>query len=609
MSEVFVYEEQLKKKQKTGIARLMEIAGTKSAYLILAGLLSIIAVFAQITPYVTVYLLVKELVANISNIQAIDTAYVWQLGWITIAGIGIFGVLTYASGMLSHVAAFNILYEIRVGLAGKLTRMPMGYFTSKTNGSIKKILHEDVERIELFVAHHVTDIVQAVVLPLISLVFLFFIDWRLAIGVLIPLPLAMAAQSSMYGSAGIKLYTQWQEKLAAMNGTIVEYVRGMPVVKIFNQTVNAFKRFSDDVYAYRDLTLHWVKISATSFTALTVLISSCAVFVLPIVIYLLHSVPSADYGTMVSTVFLFLFVGMGISLPLNKLMYMASSLIQIRTGLEGIDGILNSKEISEPEEIKEPDDSSVKFNNVSFAYGTQTVINNVSFSAAPGTVTALVGPSGGGKTTIANLIGRFWDVETGEVYIGGINIKDMPVENLNNMVSTVFQDVFLFFDTIEENIRMGNTKASFEEVVSAAKASQIHDFIETLPAGYKTLIGEGGTYLSGGEQQRIALARIILKDSPIIVLDEATAYADPENEARIQDALSVVLKDKTVIVIAHRLYTITDADQILVVNEGRIEEVGTHRELLEKKGLYSSLWNIHTKARDWNIDTDKEDVL
>ena len=609
MSEVFVYEEQLKKKQKTGIARLMEIAGTKSAYLILAGLLSIIAVFAQITPYVTVYLLVKELVANISNIQAIDTAYVWQLGWITIAGIGIFGVLTYASGMLSHVAAFNILYEIRVGLAGKLTRMPMGYFTSKTNGSIKKILHEDVERIELFVAHHVTDIVQAVVLPLISLVFLFFIDWRLAIGVLIPLPLAMAAQSSMYGSAGIKLYTQWQEKLAAMNGTIVEYVRGMPVVKIFNQTVNAFKRFSDDVYAYRDLTLHWVKISATSFTALTVLISSCAVFVLPIVIYLLHSVPSADYGTMVSTVFLFLFVGMGISLPLNKLMYMASSLIQIRTGLEGIDGILNSKEISEPEEIKEPDDSSVKFNNVSFAYGTQIVINNVSFSAAPGTVTALVGPSGGGKTTIANLIGRFWDVETGEVYIGGINIKDMPVENLNNMVSTVFQDVFLFFDTIEENIRMGNTKASFEEVVSAAKASQIHDFIETLPAGYKTLIGEGGTYLSGGEQQRISLARIILKDSPIIVLDEATAYADPENEGRIQDALSVVLKDKTVIVIAHRLYTITDADQILVVNEGRIEEVGTHRELLEKKGLYSSLWNIHTKARDWNIDTDKEDVL
>lgn len=609
MSEVFVYEEQLKKKQKTGIARLMEIAGTKSAYLILAGLLSIIAVFAQITPYVTIYLLVKELVANISNIQAIDTAYVWQLGWITIAGIGIFGVLTYASGMLSHVAAFNILYEIRVGLAGKLTRMPMGYFTSKTNGSIKKILHEDVERIELFVAHHVTDIVQAVALPLISLVFLFFIDWRLAIGVLIPLPLAMAAQSSMYGSAGIKLYTQWQEKLAAMNGTIVEYVRGMPVVKIFNQTVNAFKRFSDDVYAYRDLTLHWVKISATSFTALTVLISSCAVFVLPIVIYLLHSVPSADYGTMVSTVFLFLFVGMGISLPLNKLMYMASSLIQIRTGLEGIDGILNSKEISEPEEIKEPDDSSVKFNNVSFAYGTQIVINNVSFSAAPGTVTALVGPSGGGKTTIANLIGRFWDVETGEVYIGGINIKDMPVENLNNMVSTVFQDVFLFFDTIEENIRMGNTKASFEEVVSAAKASQIHDFIETLPAGYKTLIGEGGTYLSGGEQQRISLARIILKDSPIIVLDEATAYADPENEGRIQDALSVVLKDKTVIVIAHRLYTITDADQILVVNEGRIEEVGTHRELLEKKGLYSSLWNIHTKARDWNIDTDKEDVL
>ncbi len=609
MSELSVYEKQLKKKQKTGIARLIEIAGTKSVYLVMTVLLSIVAVIAQITPFVTVYLLVKELVANISNIQAINTAYVWQLGWITVAGIGVFGVFTYAALMFSHVAAFNILYEIRVGLAGKLTRMPMGYFTSKTNGSIKKILHEDVERIELFVAHHIMDIVQAVVLPIISLVFLFFIDWRLAIGVLIPLPLAMVAQSSMYGSTGMKLYTEWQKKLAAMNGTIVEYVRGMPVVKIFNQTVNAFKRFSDDVYAYRDLTLFWVKTSATSFTALIVLISSSAVFVLPIAIYLLYSVPSVDYGTMVSTVFLFLFVGMGISLPLYKLLYMASSLTQIKTGLEEIDGILNSKEIFEPEMAKEPDDLSVEFNKVSFSYGTQTVLKDVSFSAAPGTVTALVGPSGGGKSTIANLIGRFWDVEIGEVCIGGINIKDMPVENLNNMVSTVFQDVFLFFDTIEENIRMGNKEASFEEVVSAAKAAQIHDFIDTLPAGYKTLIGESGTYLSGGEQQRVAMARIILKDSPIIVLDEATAYADPENEARIQDALSVVLKDKTVIVIAHRLYTITDADLILVVNEGRIEETGTHRELLEKKGLYGFLWDIHTKARDWNIDTDKEEFL
>ncbi len=609
MSGFSVYEKQLKKKQKTGIARLIEIAGTKSVYLVLTAILSVIAVIAQMTPFITVYLLVRELVVNISNIQAIDTAYVWRLGWITVAGIGLYGVFTYAALMFSHVAAFNILYEIRIALAGKLTRMPMGYFTTKTNGSIKKILHEDVERIELFVAHHIMDIVQAVTLPLISLVFLFIIDWRLAIGVLIPLLLAMIAQRPMYGSAGMKLYAAWQEKLAAMNGTIVEYVRGMPVVKIFNQTVNAFKRFADDVYAYRDLTLYWVKTSATSFNALVVLISSSAVFVLPIVIFLLHSAPSADYGTMVSTVFLFLFVGMGISLPLYKLLYMASAMAQIKTGLEGIDGILYSKEIPETETAKEPDNSLVELNNVSFSYGAQTVLKDVSFSAAPGTVTALVGPSGGGKTTIANLVGRFWDVETGEVCIGGINIKDMPVEVLNNTVSTVFQDVFLFFDTIEENIRMGNKKSSYEEVVSAAKAAQIHDFIETLPEGYKTLIGEGGTYLSGGEQQRIALARIILKDSPIIVLDEATAYADPENEAHIQDALSVVLKDKTVIVIAHRLYTITDADLILVVNEGRIEEAGTHRELLNKNRLYSHLWNIHTKARDWDIDTDKEAVL
>ncbi len=609
MSEISVFEKQLKKKQKTGIPRLLEIAGTKSAYLVLAGLLSVVAVVAQMTPYLTIYLLVKELIANIGNIQAINTAYVWRLGWITMAGIGVYGMLTYAAGMLSHVAAFNILYEIRVGLAGKLARMPMGYFTSKTNGSIKKVLHEDVERIELFVAHHIVDIIQAVVLPVLSLILLFIIDWRLAVGVLIPLPLALAAQSAMHNAATMKIYTEWQEKLASMNGTIVEYVRGMPVVKIFNQTVSAFKRFSSDVFAYRDLTLSWIKLSATPFAALLTLLSSSAVFILPIAIFLVRSVPSAGYGSLVSTVFLFLFVGMGISLPLYKLMYLSSYLIQIKTGLNGIDGILNEEEIVEKKEIRGPVNSSVEFRNVSFSYGEQTVLKDVSFSVPPGTVTALVGPSGGGKTTVANLIGRFWDTDSGEVRVGGVNVRDMSTYCLNNTVSTVFQDVFLFFDTIEENIRMGNDKAPFEEVVAAAKAAQIHDFIESLPEGYSTLIGEGGTYLSGGEQQRVSLARAILKDAPIVVLDEATAYADPENEAHIQEALSVILKDKTVIIIAHRLYTITNVDQILVVNEGRIEEFGTHGDLLEAGGLYSSLWNIHTRARDWNMATEKGDSL
>lgn len=607
VNSISVYEEQVEIKRKKGIPRLVEIAGTKSVYLYIAVFLGIIAVVAQLTPFVTIYLLVRELVGNIGNIQAIESSYVWMLGWITIAGIAVFGVLTYLASMTAHVAAFNILYEIRMALAAKLARLPMGYFNLRNNGSIKKILHEDVERIELFVAHHIVDMVQAAALPLVSMAALFYVDWRLALAAFVPVPLAMIAQLSMYNDAGKSLYGQWQKHLAAMNGTIVEYVRGMPVVKIFNQTVSAFKRFAEDVYAYRDLTLYWIRISSTSFAAFMTLLSSSAVFILPVAIYMVSGEGSANgYVEMVSTIFLFLYAGMGISLPLYKLMRLSSLMIMISTGINDIDDILQAPEIPDAVDGKKPETTDIEFRHVSFAYGDDDVLKDISFVVPAGTVTALVGPSGGGKSTIANLIGRFWDVRHGEVLIGGVNIKRMPVEALNNTVSTVFQDVFLFFDTIEENIRMGNDTASFGDVVEAARAAQIHDFIMTLPDGYKTLIGEGGVHLSGGEQQRISIARAILKDSPVVVLDEATAYADPENEAKIQQALSGVLENKTVVVIAHRLYTITDVDRILVINEGKIEERGTHAELLEKNGLYRELWDIHVKARGWRLVTDEE---
>ncbi|MCG8480008.1 MAG: ABC transporter ATP-binding protein/permease [Spirochaetales bacterium] len=604
MAELSMYEQHIQKKHKKGIPRLFEIAGTKSILLVFAGILASIAVVAQIIPFVTVFLLVQELVANIGTAQSIDIAYAWRLGWITVGGVAVYGVLFYAANMLSHISAFTILYEIRVALAGKLARLPMGYFTRNASGGIKKVLHEDVERIETFVAHHIIDMLQAAVLPVVSLATLFVIDWRLAFGALVPIPLALLAQYSMVNKQGMKLYEQWQAKLAAMNATIVEYVRGMPVVKIFNQTVDAFKRFAADVYAYRDLTLHWIKISADSFGGLLTLLSSSALFVLPIAIFLIRNVPASGYGTFVSTIFLFLFISMGIAVPLYKLMTLSTMLIQITTGLTGIDDVLEEREILDPRQPCEVAHHTIEFRDVGFAYDEKKVLDDVSFTVPEGSVTALVGPSGGGKSTIANLIGRFWDVQTGSVCIGGADIRDLKTETLNDTVSTVFQDVFLFFDTIEENIRMGNDKASFDAVVAAARAAQIHDFIETLPDGYATLIGEGGTHLSGGEQQRVSIARAILKDAPIVVLDEATAYADPENEARIQAALSEVLRDKTVVIIAHRLYTITDVDQILVINRGRIEESGTHDELLAADGLYKRLWDVHAQARNWNIATE-----
>ncbi len=606
MTDISVYEKQIKKKRKTGIPRLLEIAGTKSALLVFAAIFAALAVAAQMTPFVTIYLLVRELITHINNPAEIDTAFVWHLGWLTLGGVALYGLLTYLGNMLSHIAAYNVLYEIRIGLTEKLSRMPMGYFTSTANGKIKKVLQEDVERIEIFVAHHIVDIVQAAFLPLLSLAVLFYIDWRLAVGVVIPLLLATVAQRKMYSPKGMQYYAEWQEKLATMNATIIEYVRGMPVVKIFNQTVSAFKRFSRDVYAYRDLTLQWFKLSRRPFSAFLTLLSSSAVFIIPIAILLVSRVPREGYVPLVSTVFLFLYIAMGISVPFYKLINMSSYLIQIKTGLSSIDDILEKPEIRDTQNVMDIKEAGIEFRNVSFSYDEIKALEDVSFSVSPGSVTALVGPSGGGKTTIANLIGRFWDVGSGEILVGDTNISELGVNCLNNTVSTVFQDVFLFFDTIEENIRMGNCQTDFAEVQAAAEAAQIHDFILTLPQGYQTLIGEGGVYLSGGEQQRVALARVILKNSPIVILDEATAYADPENESKIQKALSVVLKNKTVIVIAHRLYTITEVDQILVVNEGRIEEKGTHRELLEEQGLYRRMWDIHAEARKWNLDQERE---
>lgn len=608
MAEVSIYEEQIKTKRKKGIPRLLQIAGTKAVYLIIACIIGLFAVVCQTTPFITVYLLVREIIANIGNLAGLDVAYVSRLGLITVGGIVAYGVLTYCANMITHVAAFNILYEIRTALAAKLARMPMGYFNQNTNGSIKKVLHEDVERIELFVAHHIIDIVQAVFLPVLSIAILFYFDWRLALAALAPILTSFIVMTTMYRGDSVRLYTQWQEKLSAMNGTIVEYVRGMPVVKIFNQTIDAFKRFADDVYAYRDLTLHWIDVSKRSYGGYLALLGSGGVFVIPVAVFIITRMPAEGYAGFVGMVFLFLYIGMGIAVPMFKLSTMASYMIQVQTGLSGIDDILEEPEISDTGISEEFGSHDIEFRNVGFAYGDVNVLDNVSFKVPAGTVTALVGPSGGGKTTIANLVGRFWDTGSGEITIGGINIKDIGTNKLNDTVSTVFQDVFLFFDTIEENIRMGNDEASFEDVQNAAKAAQIHDFIETLPDGYGTLIGEGGTYLSGGEQQRVALARVILKDAPIVVLDEATAYADPENEAQIQKALSVVLQNKTVIIIAHRLYTITDVDQILVIDEGKIEEGGTHQELLGKQGLYRKMWEIHTKARDWNMNMEKEEA-
>ncbi len=339
-------------------------------------------------------------------------------------------------------------------------------------------------------------------------------------------------------------------------------------------------------------------------------LSSVLLFLIPASVYLSLHVPS--YPQYVPTILLFLILGGGIFFPMMKLMWISGLLRQNTSGVSLVDEILLKEEISEPEHPEPPQTTEqgipVEFRNVNFAYGNTPILKDVSFLAAPGTVTALVGPSGAGKSTVAMLTARFWDIQEGEILIGGIPIKNIPTETLMQTISFVFQDTMLFFDTIEENIRMGNKSASFEEVVSAAKSAQCHSFIEQLENGYLTLVGEGGTYLSGGEAQRISLARVILKNAPIVLLDEATAFADPENEGKILESFSHLIRGKTVLVIAHRLSTITSADQILVIDGGIIAEQGKHRDLLAKNGIYKRMWDSYTQSREWTLFADKKSM-
>lgn len=592
-------------KRKTGLARLIEIAGTKRRLLIGAMLLAVITAIMQFVPIIAVYNILIELAEHALDPSLIDKAYIWQWGYIALGAFFAFGVLTFASLMLSHIAAFNILYEIRMQLAQKMVRLPLGFFSRRASGELKKIMGDDVERIELFIAHHIPDIVTAVLFPLILVSYMFAVDWRLAIVVLAVLAVAFYVMGRMYTGKKIREVSgRYVETLGRMNASIVEYIRGIQVVKTFTESTNAYRKLNDDIKEYRKFANEVnVQYQPTYVDFLTIL-SSALLFIIPVAVWLL--VRSASYTAFVPVILMFLLFGVTIFFPVLKLLWIGGFLNQNNMGIQKIDDILYMDEIEEPAVPRQPRDASVEFRDVSFAYDSTPVLKAVSFIAHPGTVTALVGPSGAGKSTVAMLAARFWDIQEGEILVGGVPVKEISIPVLMDNVAFVFQDNTLFFDTIEENIRMGNQEATFEEVTRAAEAAQCHTFIEALPDGYQTLVGEGGTYLSGGEAQRIALARAILKDAPIILLDEATAFADPENEGKILDAFSHLTKGKTVLVIAHRLGTVTNADRILYMDKGVIAEAGTHEELLALGARYAQMWKTYNRTKEWTIGGKKQ---
>ena len=417
-------------------------------------------------------------------------------------------------------------------------------------------------------------------------------------------PLSMGVMMIMMGRSARRLYHEYHDALEKMNSAVVEYVRGMPAVKVFGTAVNSFQRLQTTVLAFRDWSQKMSKDYATAYPAFLTAASSSLVFIIPVAAWMLHR--SSAPVQYIPTVLLFMIIGGGFFFPLLKLMFMGSYLNQISVGVDRIDHILYMDEMKDVDNGKSPADATIEFERVSFGYNDILVLDQVSFTAKPDTVTALVGPSGAGKTTIGLLAARFWDVRSGAIRIGGVDVRNMPLASLMSHLSFVFQDGFLFFDTVEENIRMGNARATREEVIAAAKAAQCHEFIERLPNGYQTLVGEGGTYLSGGEQQRIGIARAILKDTPIVILDEATAYADPENEGKILEGLARLVHNKTVIIIAHRLSTITRADQILVIDNGQVVETGSHDKLVSTGGLYAAMWDTYSRARQWQLGFKEE---
>ena len=600
-----------KQKTKQGLARLFEIAGQRKGLLILAGVLSAASAACMLVPYWAVYRILTELLENAGDTGGIDAGLLVKWGWIAFLGLVGGLILLYAALMASHVAAFRILYGLRVRLSEHIGRLPLGYLKGTSTGAIKKTMEQNIEKIENFIAHTIPDMVNVVATVVLMFAIFFSLDgWLAAVGLAVIAVSVILQFSNFMGKKAqefTRIYFDAQERMSA---SAVQYVRGMPVVKIFGQSVRSFRQFNAEIEAYKTYALKVCDTYQPGMVAFTVLLNSLVTFFFPIGILLVGGSPG---DIALAAVWLFFIVmGPGVASPVYKLMYLGGGTREINEGVVRIDRIFDRRPVPEPAEPRVPTTYDIEFRHVGFSYSNEAeatrteALRDISFTARQGEITALVGPSGSGKSTVANLIPRFWDVGQGEIRIGGIDIREIATERLMDIVSFVFQETFLFYDTLYENIRTGRPDATHEEVVAAAKAAQCHEFIERLPDGYATRIGDRGVYLSGGEAQRVCVARAILKNAPVLVLDEATAFADPENEWKMQQALQHLIRDKTVIIIAHRLSSIVAAQQILVLRQGQLVQSGRHEVLSKTDGVYKKMWDAYTDAFRWQLDTKEK---
>lgn len=600
-----------KQKTKQGLARLFEIAGQRKGLLILAGVLSAASAACMLVPYWAVYRILTELLENAGDTGGIDAGLLVKWGWIAFLGLVGGLILLYAALMASHVAAFRILYGLRVRLSEHIGRLPLGYLNGTSTGAIKKTMEQNIEKIENFIAHTIPDMVNVVATVVLMFAIFFSLDgWLAAVGLAVIAVSVILQFSNFMGKKAQEFTRSYFDAQERMSASAVQYVRGMPVVKIFGQSVRSFRQFNAEIEAYKTYALKVCDTYQPGMVAFTVLLNSLVTFFFPIGILLVGGSPG---DIALAAVWLFFIVmGPGVASPVYKLMYLGGGTREINEGVVRIDRIFDRRPVPEPAEPRVPTTYDIEFRHVDFSYSNEAeatrteALRDISFTARQGEITALVGPSGSGKSTVANLIPRFWDVGQGEIRIGGIDIREIATERLMDIVSFVFQETFLFYDTLYENIRTGRPDATHEEVVAAAKAAQCHEFIERLPDGYATRIGDRGVYLSGGEAQRVCVARAILKNAPVLVLDEATAFADPENEWKMQQALQHLIRDKTVIIIAHRLSSIVAAQQILVLRQGQLVQSGRHEVLSKTDGVYKKMWDAYTDAFRWQLDTKEK---
>lgn len=584
--------------------KVFEYAGSHKKTIHLASFIMLLSVIMGVVPFLFAYQIINPLILG----QNLEFARLVIL----LAGILICLVLQALLGGLglnmSHKAAYNTLFGLRTSLQKKMENLPLGAIEEKGTGAIKKMFVDDIGSLEVLLAHSLPEGIANLIVPVMVYIAMFFVDWRLALMSLASIPLSIVAMMIMY-SAGMKKMGPYYMASGKMNNTIIEYVNGMEVVKVFNKQTESYQRFSKDVGDYRDYALAWYKTAWPWMALYSALLPCTIILTLPLGGYFAYM----GYVSL-SDLILVLCLSLSIGLPLLKALGFLPTMPQLNYKISALEDALNIEPLKQGENKFKGIDQTISYDNVTFGYQLskmgengqpetyiKNVIHNVSFTAKVGEKTAIVGESGSGKSTLAKLLIHYYDVLEGSISIGGQNLQDMSLKALNKEISYVSQDQYLFNTSLLENIRIGNLSATDEEVIEAAKKAQCMEFLDKLPNGIYSLAGEAGKMLSGGERQRISLARAILKNAPIVVLDEATAYADPENEEKMEAAIRELVKGKTLIVIAHKLPAIVDADQILVMNHGRLVANGKHNDLLESSADYRKLWDATLFSKDWKI--------